>query len=264
MKRGTVTLVGAGPGDPELLTIKAAHAIGQATLLLVDDLVSDAIVALASPGARIVRVGKRGGCRSTAQAFIDKLMVTAARDGEVVVRLKGGDPFMFGRGGEEMEHLRAAAIPVSVLGGITSGIAAATATGIPLTHRDHAQGVIFITGHAKKGGPPTNWRALARTARDAHLTLVVYMGVAGVRRMQEALLSALPSDTAVAVVQYATLAQQRECLTELGKLAHTIDAEHLTSPAIIVIGEVARAAVLARRATQDADPLRHPALIAKA
>jgi uroporphyrin-III C-methyltransferase len=116
--------VGAGPGDPELLTLKAVRAIQAATVLLVDDLVSDAIVALARPGARIVHVGKRGGCKSTPQAFIEKLMVMAAREGENVVRLKGGDPFIFGRGGEEVEHLRAAGIEVAVVNGITAGLAA--------------------------------------------------------------------------------------------------------------------------------------------
>jgi uroporphyrin-III C-methyltransferase len=121
---GTVTLVGAGPGDPELLTLKAVKAIQAATVLLVDDLVNDAVVALARPGARIVHVGKRGGCKSTPQAFIEKLMVMAAREGENVVRLKGGDPFIFGRGGEEVEHLRAAGIEVQVVNGITAGLAA--------------------------------------------------------------------------------------------------------------------------------------------
>ena len=144
MKYGTVTLVGAGPGDPELLTVKAVKALQSATLLLVDDLVSAGIVALASPGARTVYVGKRGGCKSTPQAFIHKLMVCAAHAGETVVRLKGGDPFIFGRGGEEVEELTAAGIQVTVVNGITSGLAAATALGIPLTHREHAQGVVFV------------------------------------------------------------------------------------------------------------------------
>lgn len=249
MNRGRVTLVGAGPGDPELLTIKAARAIAQASVLLVDDLVSDAIVALARPGARIVHVGKRGGCRSTPQAFIEKLMLAAAQDGETVVRLKGGDPFIFGRGGEEVEHLRAAGIDVDVISGISSGIAAAAALGVPLTHRDHAQGVVFITGHAKPGAAPTDWPALAAIARDAHLTLVIYMGVAGARQIQQGLLTALPPRTAVAVVQNASLPGQRSCVTELGQLAGTLAAEHIASPAIIVVGEVARAAVLARSIT---------------
>ena len=128
---GTCTLVGAGPGDPELLTIKALKAIQAATVLLVDDLVSDAIVAHASPTARIVYVGKRGGCTSTPQAFIEKLMLMAVSEGENVVRLKGGDPFIFGRGGEEVEHLRAAGVAVTVINGITAGLAGLTSLATP-------------------------------------------------------------------------------------------------------------------------------------
>ncbi len=163
MNTGKVTLVGAGPGDPDLLTLKALKAIRAATVLLVDDLVSPEVVAHAAPGARIVHVGKRGGCKSTPQAFIEKLMLMAAREGENVVRLKGGDPFIFGRGGEEMEHLRAAGVEVAIVNGITSGLAAATSLGVPLTHRDHAQGVIFLTGHAQKGASPAG---LALAGRD--------------------------------------------------------------------------------------------------
>ena len=154
---GQVTLVGAGPGDPELLTLKALKAIQAATVLMVDDLVNEAIVAYASPEARIVHVGKRGGCKSTPQSFIEKLMVTAALEGENVVRLKGGDPFIFGRGGEEVENLQAAGIRVSVINGITSGLAAVTSLNVPLTHREHAHGVVFVTGHAKPGD--TAWRS---------------------------------------------------------------------------------------------------------
>jgi len=253
MNQGRVTLVGAGPGDPDLLTVKAARMIAQASLLLVDDLVGDAIVALASPTARIVYVGKRGGCRSTPQAFIEKLMLTAARDGENVVRLKGGDPFIFGRGGEEMDHLRAAGIAVDVVGGITAGMAAATAVGVPLTHRDHARGVVFVTGHARRGGAPTNWQALAATARDAHLTLVIYMGIADAQQLQDGLLTGLSRRTAVAVVQSASLPGQRACATELGQLARTLARENIASPAIIVVGEVARAAVLAQSMVDQTD-----------
>jgi len=150
---GTCTLVGAGPGDPELLTLKALRAIQAATVLLVDDLVGDDIVAFASPSARIVHVGKRGGCKSTPQSFIEKLMITAVREGEHVVRLKGGDPFIFGRGGEEVEHLRCEGITVQVVNGITAGLAAVTSLGVPLTHREHAHGVVFITGHARPATP---------------------------------------------------------------------------------------------------------------
>ena len=154
---GSCTLVGAGPGDPELLTLKALKAIQAATVLLVDDLVSDAIVAHASPKARIIYVGKRGGCKSTPQAFIEKLMIMAVNEGEQVVRLKGGDPFIFGRGGEEVEHLRAAGVPVTVVNGITAGLAGLTSLGAPLTHREHAHGVVFITGHAKPGDAGTDF-----------------------------------------------------------------------------------------------------------
>ena len=245
MNTGTVTLVGAGPGDPDLLTIKAARAIAEATLLLVDDLVSDAIVALARPGARVVHVGKRGGCRSTPQAFIDKLMLSAARDGETVVRLKGGDPFIFGRGGEEVEQLRAAGIAVSVISGITSGLAAATALGVPLTHRDHAQGVVFITGHTQKGHQATDWHLMAQTAHTARLTLVIYMGISGVRRLQEALLTGLPAQTPVALVHNASLPTQRLWLSQLAQLVQTVEVERVASPTVIVVGNVAQAAVLA-------------------
>ena len=238
--QGRCTLVGAGPGDPELLTLKAVKAIRAATVLLVDDLVSPEVVALAPANARIVHVGKRGGCRSTPQAFIEKLMVMAAREGENVVRLKGGDPFIFGRGGEEIEHLREAGIEVHVINGITSGLAAATSLGVPLTHRDHAHGVVFVTGHAHPGSEGADWRSLAIAARDAKLTLVIYMGVSGAARIQQDLLTALPASTPVAVVERATLPGQRQSVTTLGALQSTIEEQELASPAIIVVGDVVR------------------------
>ena len=235
---GKCTLVGAGPGDPELLTIKAMKAIQCATVLFVDDLVSEEIVAFARPGARIVYVGKRGGCKSTPQAFIEKLMLTAAREGETVVRLKGGDPFIFGRGGEEVEHLREAGIEVEVINGITAGLAAVTSLGVPLTHRQHAHGVVFVTGHAKPGDSGTDWRALAATAHSARLTLVVYMGVSGAERIQNELLTGLPASTPVAVIQNASLATQRHITATLGTLAGAISASGMASPSIIVVGDV--------------------------
>jgi uroporphyrin-III C-methyltransferase len=239
MKAGKVTLVGAGPGDPELLTLKALKAIQAATVLLVDDLVNPEIVAHAAKSARIVYVGKRGGCKSTPQAFIERLMVLAAREGETVVRLKGGDPFIFGRGGEEVEHLQAAGIEVEVINGITSGLAAVTSLGVPLTHREHAHGVVFVTGHAQPGAQGPDWRALARTAHDARLTLVVYMGVSGAARIQDELLAGgLPADTPVAIVQRASLPEQRHAVTTLAQLAVTIEREGLGSPSVIVIGDV--------------------------
>ena len=238
---GKCTLVGAGPGDPELLTLKALKAIQRATVLFVDDLVSDEITAFAQPGARIVHVGKRGGCKSTPQAFIEKLMVTAAREGETVVRLKGGDPFIFGRGGEEVEHLREAGIEVDVINGITSGLAAVTSLGVPLTHRQHAHGVVFVTGHAKPGDSGTDWRALAATAHSARLTLVIYMGVSGAGRIQDELLTGLPASTPVAVIQNASLPTQRHIATTLARLSSDLKQSGLASPSVIVVGDVVSA-----------------------
>ncbi len=235
---GHCTLVGAGPGDPELLTVKAVKAIQAATLLLVDDLVSDAVVALATPGARVIHVGKRGGCLSTPQAFIEKLILMAVREGEQVVRLKGGDPFVFGRGGEEVEHLQAAGISVSVVNGITAGLAAVTSLGVPLTHRTHAHGVVFITGHAKPGDAGTDWQALARTAHSAKLTLVIYMGVHGARQIQADLLQGLPASTPVAIIENASLTQQRHAVCTLADLGYTLAQEQLGSPSVIVVGNV--------------------------
>ncbi|MDP2768468.1 MAG: uroporphyrinogen-III C-methyltransferase [Giesbergeria sp.] len=238
--QGSCTLVGAGPGDPELLTLRAVRAIESATVLLVDDLVSEAIVALAPRTARIVRVGKRGGCKSTPQAFIETLMLMAVHEGEHVVRLKGGDPFIFGRGGEEAEHMRAAGVAVEVVNGITAGMAGPTALGVPLTHRDHAQGVLFITGHARPGASGPDWALLARTAQQARLTLVIYMGVSGARTIQDGLLLGLSADTPVAVVQHASLPQQRHATCRLEQLANTIAQHGLGSPSVIVVGEVVR------------------------
>jgi len=248
MNTGKVTLVGAGPGDPELLTLKALKAIQAATVLLVDDLVSPEVVAHASPSARIVHVGKRGGCRSTPQAFIEKLMLMAAREGEQVVRLKGGDPFIFGRGGEEVEHLRAAGVPVDIVNGITSGLAAATSLGVPLTHRDHAQGVLFVTGHARTEADAPDWKTLAMTARQARLTLVIYMGVSSAARIEQDLLAGLPAETPVAIVQRASLPDQRQAVTTLGELAATIEREALASPSVIVVGDVVRGVAAAGEA----------------
>ncbi len=235
---GSVTLVGAGPGDPELLTLKAVKAIASATVLLVDDLVNDAVLAHAAPNARIVYVGKRGGCASTPQAFIEKLMVSEAQRGEQVVRLKGGDPFVFGRGGEEVEALQAAGIAVSVVNGITAGLAALTSLNVPLTHREHAHGVVFVTGHAKPGDSGTDWVALAHTAHQAKLTLVIYMGVSGAATIQSALLQGLSGDTPVAIIQNASLPNQRHATATLATLHATLQSEHLGSPSVIVVGNV--------------------------
>jgi uroporphyrin-III C-methyltransferase len=231
-------LVGAGPGDPDLLTIKALKAIQAATVILVDDLVSDAIQALIPTSVRVVHVGKRGGCQSTPQAFIQKLIVMAVREGENVVRLKGGDPFIFGRGGEEVEHLSQMGVHVEVVNGITAGLAAVASLGVPLTHREHAHGVVFITGHPKPGSTGTDWRALAATAHSARLTLVIYMGVNGVGHIQQELLTGLPAQTPVAIIQNASLPTQRHAITTLDCLQNTIIDAQLASPSVIVVGDV--------------------------
>ena len=235
---GQVILVGAGPGDPELLTIKALKAIEAATVLLVDDLVNPAIVAMAHTRARVVHVGKRGGCKSTPQSFIERLMITAALEGETVVRLKGGDPFIFGRGGEEIEGLQAAGVRVSVISGITSGLAAVASLNVPLTHREHAHGGVFVTGHAKPGDTGTDWAALAHTARQAKLTLVIYMGVSSAASIQVELLKGLDGGTPVAIIQNASLPTQRHCVCTLDSLHATIATEGMASPSVIVVGNV--------------------------
>jgi uroporphyrin-III C-methyltransferase len=251
--RGQVTLVGAGPGDPELLTLKALKAIQSATVLLVDDLVNPEIVALAPTTTRVVQVGKRGGCKSTPQSFIEKLMVTAALEGENVVRLKGGDPFIFGRGGEEVEALQAAGISVHVVNGITAALGAVSSLHVALTHRAHAQGVVFVTGHAKPGTDGIDWCALASTAAQAHLTLVIYMGIGGASHIQEGLLQGLPAHTPVAIIQNATLPSQRHTCCTLDALHHTIQSERMASPSVIVVGEVMRGLLALASGGQLAD-----------
>jgi uroporphyrin-III C-methyltransferase len=232
-----VYLVGAGPGDPELLTFKAAKAISAATVLLVDDLVSDAVLAHAAPSARIVHVGKRGGCQSTPQVFIQKLMVQEALAGECVVRLKGGDPFIFGRGGEEVEYLQAHGVAITVVNGITAGLAGVGSLGVSLTHREHAHGVVFVTGHAK-GDHGIDWATLSLTAAQAKLTLVIYMGIGGAKQLQADLLQGLPDDTPVAVMHQISLPEQRHAVCTLATLHETVLHEKLASPSVIVVGDV--------------------------
>lgn len=252
--QGQCTLVGAGPGDPDLLTIAAVKALQRATVLLVDDLVNDAVLQWAAASARIVHVGKRGGCQSTPQAFIQRLMLQEVQAGENVVRLKGGDPFIFGRGGEEVEFLRGYGIEPRIINGITAGLAALTGLGAPLTHRDHARGVVFITGHAKPGGEGPDWAQLASTAHSARLTLVIYMGVASAEAISQGLLSGLPADTPVAIVQHASLPQQRHAITDLAQLPATMAREQLASPSIIVVGDVVHCVALAAQAVRGKEP----------
>jgi uroporphyrin-III C-methyltransferase len=237
--KGTVALVGAGPGDPELLTLKAVRAIASASVILVDDLVNEAVLAHANKTARIIYVGKRGGCQSTPQAFIEKLMIAEAKKGEMVVRLKGGDPMIFGRAGEELAALAKAGVACTVVNGITAGLAAATSLGMPLTHRDHAHGVVFVTGHAAPGGVSTDWISLGQLASSAKLTLVIYMGVSSAAQIEQGLLAHMDLHTPVVLVQNASSLQQRQVRTTLSDLNDCLVREQLASPLVMVIGEVA-------------------------
>jgi uroporphyrin-III C-methyltransferase len=244
---GKVYLIGAGPGNPDLLTIKAAKAIASATVLMVDDLVNPAVLEHAAPNTRTIYVGKRGGCVSTPQALIEKLMVREAKAGHIVARIKGGDPYMFGRGGEELATLQAAGVVCEVINGITSGLAAATQVAVPLTHRDHTQGVIFVTGHSKTEQDPVNWAALAASG----MTLVIYMGMTHAAHIQASLIAGgLSAATPAVVVQNATggskgtgdVDSQHSFMT-LGTLAATIARKGLKSPSIMVIGEVVQCGI---------------------
>lgn len=252
-KEGKVVLVGAGPGDPELITLKALKAIAAADVILVDELVNPEILDYAQFDARIVHVGKRGGCQSTPQEFIERLLIAEARAGHYVVRLKGGDPFIFGRGGEEREHLQAAGVTVEVVNGISSGLAAPASIGVPLTHRDWSQGAIFVTGHGKSAESNPDWAALAKLG----MTLVIYMGVARCAEIQQALLAGgKPAATPVAVIQSATSRSQAQLITTLGELPSALAASELGSPSIIVVGDVVRCASqdLINAAQRDACP----------
>jgi uroporphyrin-III C-methyltransferase len=229
-----IWLVGAGPGDPELLTLKAVKALNQADIVMIDDLVNPAVLEHC-PNARVVPVGKRGGCRSTPQAFIHRLMLRYARQGKCVVRLKGGDPCIFGRGSEELDWLSAHGIEVEMVNGITSGLAGATQCGIPLTLRGVARGVTLVTAHTQDDST-LNWQALAQGGT----TLVIYMGVAKLAEIRESLLAGgMRADMPVALIENASLPQQRECRSSLHAMQQDAQDFQLKSPAILVIGEVA-------------------------
>jgi uroporphyrin-III C-methyltransferase len=231
---GTVFLIGAGPGDPELLTLKAAKAIQRCDVLLVDDLVDRAVLEHAKPNARVINVGKRGGCKSTPQQFIERMMIRFARAGAMVGRIKGGDPFVFGRGGEEMLALRDAGINVTVVPGVTAGCAAPGALHIPVTHRDFSRGVTFITGHTKTDAA-LNYSALAHS----DTTLVIYMGITNLSEIAEGLIAAgMPRNTPACAIRNGTWQDQVSVIATLETLALDVAEAKLTSPAIIVIGEV--------------------------
>ncbi len=237
---GSVALVGAGPGDPDLLTVKAARLIGAADVILADRLVGDGVLALARADASIVSVGKSKGEHSVPQGEIHARMIVAARAGKRVVRLKGGDPFIFGRGGEEVEALRAAGVEVDVVPGISAALGVAASVQIPLTHRDVAQAVTFVTGHAKLGQTPDlDWDALAR----GNQTVVVYMGVGTAGTIAARLIAAgREPATPVAVIENGTRAEEIRAFGVLDALSEIIVRAGIQGPALLVIGEVVRVA----------------------
>src|SRR5579864_9223777 len=210
---GEVWLVGAGPGDPELLTLKALKALQRADVVVHDGLVSEAILDLAPASARRLSVAKRKSRHSYAQDEINRLLVAFARDGLTVVRLKGGDPFIFGRGGEELEACRAAGVVCHVVPGVTAALAAGAAAGAPLTHRGSAQAVTFVTGHAAQGNEPDlDWESLARPNQ----TVVIYMGVSTAAKLAERLIGAgRAAATPALVVEDASLPTERRIVTTL-------------------------------------------------
>ncbi|WP_223494742.1 uroporphyrinogen-III C-methyltransferase [Pseudomonas sp. A-RE-26] len=239
-----VWLVGAGPGDPELLTLKAVRAMNEADVVLIDDLVNPVVLQHCT-GARVVTVGKRGGCRSTPQDFIHRLILRYARQGKCVVRLKGGEPCIFGRGGEEAMWLRERGVEVELVNGITAGLAGATNCAIPLTLRGVSRGVTLVTAHTQDDSQ-LNWRALA----EGGTTLVIYMGVAKLEEIRQQLLEGgMAADMPVAMIENASLPQQRECRSDLSRMQEDAHEFALKSPAILVIGRVAAAEQAAYVAT---------------
>jgi uroporphyrin-III C-methyltransferase len=231
---GTVHLVGAGPGDPDLLTVRAARLIGAAKVIVHDGLVDPAILALAHPAALLISVAKQRSRHTMQQAEINALLVRTALSGDDVVRLKGGDPFIFGRGGEEAEACRAAGVPVAVVPGISAAIGASAAAQIPLTHRDYATIVKLVAGQCK-GLTEQDWSGLAGTGR----TLVIYMGVATAEAIAEKLMAdGLAPQVPVAVIENATRPDMRVLRGPLAALPALISREGVKSPALIVIGEV--------------------------
>jgi uroporphyrinogen III methyltransferase/synthase len=235
----TVFLVGAGPGDPGLLAVRAAELIARADVVLYDRLIPPEALAGARPEAELIYVGKEGGGPQMPQAEIDRLLVQHGAADRLVVRLKGGDPFVFGRGGEEALALRAAGIPFEVVPGITAGVAAPAYAGIPVTHRDVASGVAFVTGHEDPSKPETalDWPALAAFPG----TLVFYMGVRALPRIAERLTAGgRPADEPAAVVERGTLPDQRTLTATLGDVAERAAAAGIRAPAVTVVGSVVR------------------------
>ena len=234
---GKVWLVGAGPGDPELLTLKAARLLASAEAVVFDHLVGDAILALIPPGARRVYAGKEAGNHALPQSEINRLLVDLAAEGLQVVRLKGGDPFIFGRGGEEMQALRLAGHACEIVPGITAAAGAGASIGIPLTHREHAQTLVFATGHLKNDTVDLDWATLARPQQ----TVVIYMGLGAIDIIcRELVAHGLAADTPAAVIHAATTPAQHEVIATLQTLPASVRAAGMQPPALIMIGDVVR------------------------
>ncbi|MDX2215615.1 MAG: uroporphyrinogen-III C-methyltransferase [Oculatellaceae cyanobacterium bins.114] len=234
---GKVYLVGAGPGDPGLFTLKGKALLEHADVVVYDALVSPQILAMIGSQAETIDAGKRRGRHSMLQEEITAVLIEKAKTHAVVVRLKGGDPFMFGRGGEEMEDLIAAGIPVEVVPGITSGVAAPAYAGIPLTHRSYSSSVTFVTGHESAGKyrPAVNWQAIANGSE----TIVIYMGVHNLPYIIEQLHTAgLSLETPIALVRWGTCPTQEELIGTLATIVQQIEVTGFAAPAIAVIGSV--------------------------
>ncbi|HEY9193804.1 MAG TPA: uroporphyrinogen-III C-methyltransferase [Methyloversatilis sp.] len=236
LNRNCLYLVGAGPGDPDLLTLKAARILAAADVVVYDRLVGKGVLALIPPRAKRIYVGKESGEHSMPQEQISQLLVDLGRKGGIVVRLKGGDPFIFGRGGEEIEALAAEGLPFQVVPGVTAASGMAAYAGIPLTHRDHAQTCLFVTGHLKDGSLDLDWDALARPRQ----TVVIYMGIGGLEEICRQLIAhGLPGGTPAAVVRNATLDDQLVVQAQVATLATACQTAGIKPPALIVIGSVA-------------------------
>ncbi len=234
---GTVYLVGAGPGDPQLLTLRAARILAHADALVYDHLVGAGVLEYASPHARRIYVGKQPGHHTLPQSEINAILVRLAREGSAAVRLKGGDPFVFGRGGEEIDELAANRIDFEVVPGVTAAAGMAAYAGIPLTHRDLARSCVFVTGHLKDGGCDLDWAALARPRQ----TVVIYMGVGALAEIARNLVEhGVPPTMPAALVQEATGPAQRTVEGTLATLARLAERHGIVPPALIVIGEVVR------------------------